>query len=186
MLNYLGKRSTWMRVKRLLTVTYVPSIIKLLIMCFIWMRNFFSSVRLSLLCVIFDIMKLKRHSKRHIFHKCSFTETLWNQLLFFFLNRCWLSWFNTAGCPFSFINQSENNLNTLQNHTLLIFKLYIYQSRERGVLKVHQCRYENLPTYSFSYENNMFKIIRSFTFWDMRAWHVWKVCLQTFRNNTIC
>ena len=104
----------------------------------------------------------------------------------FFLNRCWLSWFNTAGCPFSFINQSDNNLNTLQNRILLIFKLYIYQSRERGFLKVHQCRYENLPTYSFWYENNMFKIIRSFTFWDMRAWHVWKVCLQTFRNNTIC
>ena len=34
-LNYFGKRSTWLCVKQLLTVTYVASIIKLLIMCFI-------------------------------------------------------------------------------------------------------------------------------------------------------
>ena len=25
-----------------------------------------------------------------------------------------------------------------------------------------------------------------FTFWDMRTWVLWKVCLQTFRNNRIC
>ena len=25
-----------------------------------------------------------------------------------------------------------------------------------------------------------------FNFWDLRRWHVWKVCLQTFRNNRIC
>ena len=24
------------------------------------------------------------------------------------------------------------------------------------------------------------------TFWDMRTWDMWKVCLQTLRNNTIC
>ena len=50
---YLGNRSTWLRMKRLLTVTYVASIIKLLIMSFIWIRGFFSLVRLNLLCVLF-------------------------------------------------------------------------------------------------------------------------------------
>ena len=42
--------------------SHVLSIIKLLIMCFIWIRSFFSSVRFSLLCVLFVIMKLKQHS----------------------------------------------------------------------------------------------------------------------------
>ena len=31
-----------------------------------------------------------------------------------------------------------------------------------------------------------FHIKASFTFWDMRSWDMWKVCLQTFRNNSIC
>ena len=61
-LNYLGKRSTWLRVRRLLTVTYIASIVKLLIMCFIWRRTFSSSARRSLLCVLFVILKLKQHS----------------------------------------------------------------------------------------------------------------------------
>ena len=26
----------------------------------------------------------------------------------------------------------------------------------------------------------------SFIFWDIRTWDMWKVCLQTFRNNRIC
>ena len=38
---------------------------------------------------------------------------------------------------FGFINESDINLNILQNHILLIFKLYIYQSRERGVLNLN-------------------------------------------------
>ena len=41
---------------------------------------------------------------------------------------------------------------------------------------------------SVTYENNMLKISHKtrFTFWDMRTWDMWKVCLQTFRNNRIC
>ena len=31
-----------------------------------------------------------------------------------------------------------------------------------------------------------FHIKAPFTFWDMRMWDMWKVCLQTFRNNRIC
>ena len=38
---------------------------------------------------------------------------------------------------FGFINESDNSLNILQNHILLIFKLYIYQSRETGVLNLN-------------------------------------------------
>ena len=31
-----------------------------------------------------------------------------------------------------------------------------------------------------------FQIKTPFTFIDMRTWDMWKVCLQTFRNNRIC
>ena len=37
---------------------------------------------------------------------------------------------------FDFINELDNNLNKLQDH-ILIFKLYIYQSRERRVLNLN-------------------------------------------------
>ena len=37
---------------------------------------------------------------------------------------------------FGFINESDN-LNKLQNHILLIFWLYVYQSRERGILNLN-------------------------------------------------
>ena len=37
---------------------------------------------------------------------------------------------------FGFINESNNNLDILQNH-ILIFKRYIYQSREREVLNLN-------------------------------------------------
>ena len=55
-------------------------------------------------------------------------------------------------------------------------------------VKVHLCRFENLPISLFSYENKMLKIphLNTFTFWDMCIWDMWKVCLQTFRNNRLC
>ena len=31
-----------------------------------------------------------------------------------------------------------------------------------------------------------FHVTAPFTFWDTRTWDLWKVCLQTFRNNRIC
>ena len=37
-----------------------------------------------------------------------------------------------------FINESDNILqNVLQHHILLVFKLYAYQSKERGVLNLN-------------------------------------------------
>ena len=35
---------------------------------------------------------------------------------------------------FGFINRTENNVYKIPNHILLIFKLHIYKSRERGTL----------------------------------------------------
>ena len=68
----------------------------------------------------------------HVFHKCSVTKVLWNQLLFsfFFDTDVGFPDLTLQAALFGFINESDN-LNILQNHILLIFKLYIYQSVER-------------------------------------------------------
>ena len=133
-LNYLGKRSNWMCVKQLLTVIYVASIIKLLIICFIWIRSFFSSVRLSFLCVLFVILKLNQQSMFFINVQLLI---LWNQLLLFFETDLDFPDLTLQAALFGFINESDNNLNVLQNYTL-IFKLYVYQWRERGVLNLNR------------------------------------------------
>ena len=73
----------------------------------------------------------------HVFHKCSVTKTLWNQLSLFFETDLDFPDLTPQAALFGFINESDNNLNILQNHILLIFKLYIYQSRERGVLNLN-------------------------------------------------
>ena len=73
----------------------------------------------------------------HVFRKCSVTKTLWNQLSLFFETDLDSPDLAPQAALFGFINESDNNLNILQNHILLIFKLYIYQSRERGVLNLN-------------------------------------------------
>ena len=69
----------------------------------------------------------------HVFHKCSVIKILWNQLLLFFETDLDFPDLTPQAALFGFINESDNNLNILQNHILLIFNLYIYQSREIGV-----------------------------------------------------
>ena len=49
-IELFGKRSTLLRIRWLLTVTYVVSITKFLKICLIWIRSFFNSVRLKLPC----------------------------------------------------------------------------------------------------------------------------------------
>ena len=69
----------------------------------------------------------------HIFHKCSATKIIWNQLLLFFETDLDFPDLTPQAVLFGFVNESDNNL----NHILFIFKLYVYQSRERGVLNLN-------------------------------------------------
>ena len=71
----------------------------------------------------------------HVFHKCSVTK-FFGTNFYYFLKQIFPD-LTTQAALFRFINESGNNLNILQNHILLIFKLYIYQSRERGVLNLN-------------------------------------------------
>ena len=75
----------------------------------------------------------------HIFHECSVTKILWNQLSLSFQTDLDFPDLTPQAALFGFINESDDNLNILQNqnHILLIFKLYVYQSRERAVLNLH-------------------------------------------------
>ena len=73
----------------------------------------------------------------HIFHKCSATKILWNQVFLFFETDLDFPDLTLQSALLDFVNESDNNLNILQNHILLIFKIYVYQSREIGVLNMN-------------------------------------------------
>ena len=59
----------------------------------------------------------------HVFHKCSVTKILWSQLLLFFETDLDFPDLTRQAALFDFISESDNNLNIIQNHILLIFKL---------------------------------------------------------------
>ena len=101
------------------------------------MRSFFRSVRLSLLCVLVVIMKLKQHSI--FFINVQLLKLFGTNFHFLFCFETDLNFpdLTPEAALFGFINESDDNLNILQNHILLIFKLYICQSSERGVLNLN-------------------------------------------------
>ena len=59
----------------------------------------------------------------HVSDKCEATKILWNKLLLFFETEIDFPDLTPQVALFGFINESDNNLNLLQNHILLIFKL---------------------------------------------------------------
>ena len=72
-----------------------------------------------------------------VFHKCSVTKILWNQLLLFFQTDLDFPNLTPQAALFGFMNETHNNLSILQNHIFLIFKLYVYQSMEKEVLNLN-------------------------------------------------
>ena len=72
------------------------------------MRRFFSSVRPSPLCSFYHN---EAETTLHIFHKCSVTKTLWNQLSLFFETDLDSPDLTLQAALFGFINESDNNLN---------------------------------------------------------------------------
>ena len=84
------------------------------------------------------VLPYEAETALHIFHKCSVTKILWNQLLLFLETDLDFPDLTPQTVLFGFINEADNNLNVLQNHILLILKLYVYQSRESGVSYVNR------------------------------------------------
>ena len=66
----------------------------------------------------------------HVFHKCSVTAILGNQLLLFFETDLDFPDLTPQAALFDFVNESDNNLNILQNHILIFNYASINQEKE--------------------------------------------------------
>ena len=88
-------------------------------------------------CVLCSSSHTEAGTTLHVFHKFLVTKILWNQLLLFFETDLNFPDLTSQASFFGFINGLDNNLNIIQNHILLTFKIYIYQSREKVVLKLN-------------------------------------------------
>ena len=73
---------------------------------------------------------------KHIFLECICVKQLWNHLRLFLTNDISLPILTPQTAIFGFINGIENSVYKIINHVLLIFKLLVYQSRERGTLEL--------------------------------------------------
>ena len=73
---------------------------------------------------------------KHIFLECTCVKQLWNHLRLFLMNDISLPILTPQTAIFGFINRIENSVYKITNHILLIFKLHVYKSRERGILEL--------------------------------------------------
>ena len=73
---------------------------------------------------------------KHIFLECICVKQLWNHLRLFLTNDISLPILTPQTAIFGFINGIENSVYKIINHVLLIFRLHVYQSRERGTLEL--------------------------------------------------
>ena len=73
---------------------------------------------------------------KHIFLECICVKQLWNHFRLFLMNDVSLPILTPQTAIFGFINGIENSVYKITNHILLIFKLHIYKSRQRGTLEL--------------------------------------------------
>ena len=79
---------------------------------------------------------------KHIFLECICVKQLWNHLRLFLTNDISFPILTPQTAIFGFINGIENSVYKITNHILLIFKLHVYKSRERGSLELSRLRNE--------------------------------------------
>ena len=79
----------------------------------------------SLLC---PFCKLSDKTVLHLFYECDIVQNLWNELDLFFENDFTLFDLTPQAAFLGFLNV-DSKLLLIQNHLLLIFKKYIYNSR---------------------------------------------------------
>ena len=73
---------------------------------------------------------------KHIFLECIYIKQLWNHLRLLLTNDISLPILTPQTAIFGFINGIESSVYKIKNHILLIFKLHVYKSRERGTLEL--------------------------------------------------
>ena len=74
----------------------------------------------------------------HVFHKCSVTKILWNQLLVFFKTDLGFPDFTPQAILFGFTNESDKNLNILQYHICLSRAILNLNSLIKNFTKVRR------------------------------------------------
>ena len=72
--------------------------------------------------------KLSDETVLHLFYECDIVQNLWNELDLFFENDFTLFDLTLQAAFLGFLNV-DSKLFLIQNHLLLIFKIYIYNSR---------------------------------------------------------
>ena len=73
---------------------------------------------------------------KHIFLESICVKQLWSHIRLFLTCDISLPILTPQTVIFGFINRIENNVYKITNHILLIFKLHVYKSRERGTLEL--------------------------------------------------
>ena len=82
--------------------------------------------------------KLSNETVLHLFYECNIILNLWNELVLFFENEFTLFDLTSQAAFLGFLGfvNVDSELLLLQNHLLLIFKIYIYNSRKSESLKI--------------------------------------------------
>ena len=98
----------------------------------------------SLLC---SFCNLYDETPYHIFYECDRVKCLWSDLVQCFQNNLILPTLTPQTAIFGFLDYTNNdsifeNNKCLSNHILLIFKLYVYKSREKKLLNINNLRAE--------------------------------------------
>ena len=79
--------------------------------------------------------KLSDETVLHLFYECNIMLNLWNELVLFFENKFTLFDLTMQTAFLGFLNVNSELL-LIQNYLLLIFKIYIYNSRRSESLKI--------------------------------------------------
>ena len=82
--------------------------------------------------------KLSDETVLHLFYECNITLNLWNELVLFFKNEFTLFDLTPQAAFLDFLGflNADPKLLLIQNHLLLIFKIFIYNSRKSESLKI--------------------------------------------------
>ena len=84
----------------------------------------------------------------HIFYECDRVKCLWSRLVQWFQNNLVLATLTPQTAIFGFFDSTNNdfifeNNKCLSNHSLLIFKLYVYKSGEKKFININNLTAEN-------------------------------------------
>ena len=126
-----GRRFIFCHVKFQMTPIYVCSNIKYWTIFYIWINSFLFLIKKDTkLC---SYCKLQDATANHIFVECKFAVKLWSDLRHYSQSSFVIPILNPQSTTFGFF-EIDPDLIKLLNHILLLYKYYIYSSRDSSKL----------------------------------------------------